>query len=73
MICVPDEVNDQGTFYTFETITRCPIDIAGVDPSLLGEEATAWLNDYHAKVYEEIAPLLTPQEAAWLKEKTRPI
>jgi len=73
MLCVPDEVNGQGTFYAFETLTRCPIDTSAIEVSMLGQEATAWLNEYHAKVYKEIAPLLTSEEAAWLKEKTRPI
>ena len=31
------------------------------------------LNRYHARVYREIAPLLPPEEAAWLKTATRPI
>ena len=33
----------------------------------------AWLNSYHAKVYEKIAPLLTEEEREWLKEATRPV
>ncbi|MCL2727005.1 MAG: aminopeptidase P family protein [Bacteroidales bacterium] len=73
MICVQHEENLQGTFYKFETITRCPIDTAGVDTTLLGEEARTWLNDYHATAYKELAPLLTQEEATWLKEKTKAI
>ena len=73
MLCVPYLENEQGTFYAFETLTRCPIDTAGIEVSLLGEEARQWLNNYHAKVYEDLAPLLTPQEAEWLKVKTQAI
>ena len=31
------------------------------------------LNDYHKEVYEKIAPYLTEEERAWLKEATREI
>src|SRR6202012_4208536 len=34
----------------FETITRAPIDLALVEPSLLSKEERAWLNAYHARV-----------------------
>ncbi|MCL1973672.1 MAG: aminopeptidase P family protein [Bacteroidetes bacterium] len=73
MICVLEEENDQGTFYAFDTITRCPIDTSAVDPDLLGAEAKRWLNDYHAQSYADLAPMLTEEEAAWLKVKTAPI
>ena len=73
MCCVIHEVNEQGTFYAFDTLTRCPIDTSGIEVSLLGEEARMWLNDYHEKVYTDIASLLTTEEAEWLRGKTRPI
>lgn len=73
MLCVPNEVNEQGVFYAFETITRCPIDTAGIEVSLLGQEAREWLNDYHARAFAELSPMLTFEEVAWLREKTRPI
>jgi Xaa-Pro aminopeptidase len=73
MLCVLDEINEQGTFYAFETITCCPIDTNPINRALLGEESTKWLNNYHAKVYAELMPLMTPEESAWLREKTKPI
>ena len=40
----------------FETITLAPIDLNLVEPSLLTESERAWLNAYHARVLETIAP-----------------
>lgn len=50
----------------FETITLAPIDLALVDPKLLGNEEIAWLNAYHARVRREISPLVDPDVRAWL-------
>ncbi|EAU41893.1 aminopeptidase P [Fulvimarina pelagi HTCC2506] len=54
----------------FETLTLCPIDRRLIDPSLLVPEERAWLDAYHARVREEIAPFLDPDDAAWLAEAT---
>jgi Xaa-Pro aminopeptidase len=40
---------------------------------LLSEDEKKWLNDYHKTVYEKTAPYLTPEEAQWLAEKTKPV
>ena len=37
------------------------------------ETEKALLNSYHAQVYAAIAPHLPEEEAAWLKEATRPV
>jgi Xaa-Pro aminopeptidase len=60
-------------FYTFETLTLCPIDIRLVDKSLLTEGEIGWLNAYHQRVWKEVQPLLNTTEAAWLKKSTRPV
>ena len=43
------------------------------DFDYMEEQDLAWLNEYHAQVYEKIAPYLDTEEAAWLKEVTRPL
>jgi len=48
----------------------CHIDTSALLPELLGPEAMAWLNDYNARVYETLAPLLPEDVAHWLKSKT---
>lgn len=61
------------TFYTFETLTLCPIDLNLVKKEIMTEAEINWLNDYHEKVYETLGPLLDRPEAEWLKEATRAI
>src|SRR6202012_5979381 len=41
----------------FETVTWSPIDLNLVEPSLLTKEERDWLNTYHAKTREKLAPL----------------
>jgi Xaa-Pro aminopeptidase len=55
----------------FETITLAPIDRQLIDPALLTDEETRWLDSYHARVHEVISPLVDLETAAWLAEATR--
>lgn len=57
----------------FETLTFAPIDRALIEPGLLDRPETAWLDAYHARVYDQIAPLVDAATAAWLQRATRPI
>jgi len=57
----------------FETLTLCPIDRALVDTSLLAPAEIAWLDAYHARVREVIAPLVDGPTRAWLEGATRPL
>jgi Xaa-Pro aminopeptidase len=75
VLVVRDETRSKsGTaFYTFETLTLCPIDLRLVKRELLGEAEIQWLNNYHQRVRKVLTPLLTPAECAWLKKATSPI
>ena len=73
MVVVNGNKNFYGQFMHFETLTFVPFDRKGIDKSLLSEDELAWLNDYHASVYEKISPFLTNEEAEWLKEACRPL
>ena len=73
MVVVKGNKNFYGQFMHFETLTFVPFDRKGIDKSLLSEDELAWLNDYHASVYEKISPFLTNEEAKWLKEACRPL
>ena len=57
----------------FETLTLAPIDLALVEPSLMSDAEIAWLDGYHARVREKIAPTLEGEAADWLVQATRPI
>ena len=60
-------------FLEFETLTLAPIDRALVEKQLLTEDEAAWLDAYHARVADEIGPLVDGATAAWLKKATVPI
>ncbi len=55
----------------FETLTLAPIDHALLDMSLLTDDERAWLNAYHARVLDEIGPLLPPEDVAWLERAAK--
>jgi len=57
----------------FETITLAPIDLALIEPKLLDREEIAWLNAYHARVREQISPLVEAGVRRWLQAATRRI
>ena len=73
LLCVPRQQTGGGTFLGFETLTLTPFDLDAVDATMLSPRELALLNDYHACVYERIAPHLPPEEAAWLRQATRPL
>lgn len=54
----------------FETITLAPIDKNLIVVDMLNTDEKEWLNKYHQKVYETLAPLLDKNIALWLKEST---
>lgn len=62
-----------GDFYSFETLTLCPIDTTPIVKEMLTEKEIVWLNEYHKFVYDRLSPLLTEDEKQWLKEKTHEI
>lgn len=57
----------------FEVLTLAPIDRNLIEPTLLTQEEVVWLNAYHARVREALAPRLAPEVAEWLGEATSPI
>ena len=65
--------NEYGQFLYFETITLIPFDLDAISLDMLNEENRKLLNDYHKRVYEEIAPHLNEEEKVFLKKYTRAI
>jgi Xaa-Pro aminopeptidase len=57
----------------FETLTLAPIDLCLIEPALLSAEEIAWLNAYHARVHDTLAPLVDPLTQVWLRTATAPI
>ena len=65
-----DSETEFGKFYSFETLTLCPIDRKLIITSQLSARERAWLNKYHQRVYEKLSPFLFDEEKEWLKNKT---
>lgn len=65
--------NDFNDFYAFECLTIAPISTKIVKRELLEQAQLEWLNNYNAAVFEKLSPLLTTDEAAWLKTETKAI
>lgn len=73
MFCKKDEKNEYGQFLKFEFLTCVPIDTEPLDVSLMSKEDVACLNEYHAWVYETIAPHLDGEEKEWLRQVTQTV
>lgn len=73
LLCVEGTENEYGQFMHFEVLTKCPIDLDGVDENLLSDQEKSWLNTYHRDVYKSVSPYLSDEEKEWLKYYTREI
>ena len=73
LLTVALEENEFGKWCGFETLTLCPFDTSMILPEWLGEEARAWLNDYHERVRRELAPALKGEALEWLERQTKAI
>lgn len=60
-----------GKFYKFETLTLCPFDLSLFDTSIMTNQEIEWLNAYHARVREALAPHLEGRPLEWLEANTR--
>ncbi len=63
------------TFFKFTPLTLVPIETKMVDTELMTPQEVAWLDGYHAKVWEAVSPRLSdkPEALDWLKRSTRPL
>ncbi|MDZ5698177.1 aminopeptidase P family protein [Chelativorans sp. M5D2P16] len=57
----------------FKTLTLVPIDRRLIDPALLTAEERDWLNAYHQRVFNEVAPLSDDATRNWLRAATAPV
>lgn len=73
LLVVDDFETEYGKYMKFDTISYCPIDLDGIDVSLLTQQERDWLNNYHSQVYEKLSLYLNETERTWLKHETRAI
>ena len=73
LLCKEHCATEHGKFYQFEPLTLCPIDTRVVQKDLLGVEETAFLNAYHARVFEKLSPHLQGEDLQFLEHACRAI
>ena len=59
--------------HAFETLTLAPFDRRLIRADLLDPAERAWLDAYHARVLEEIGPMVDGEVLAWLEAATAPL
>jgi len=57
----------------FATLTLAPIDVRLIEPAMLDAQEREWLDAYHARVREALAPLLDAPTRDWLVAATAPL
>lgn len=73
VLAVNLDKNAYGQFMGFEPLTWVPFDVDGLDVDEMEPAEVAWLNAYHAKVYEKVSPYLNEQQRQWLANACRPL
>jgi len=73
VLCTAHSNGEFGAFLAFETLTLCFIDTIMINKTLLESHQLAWLNQYNQMVFDRLQPLLSEEEAEWLKVKCKPI
>ena len=73
VVCQEDAVVGTDRFFSFDTMTRVPLEREAIDKSMLNEKEIAWIDAYHQKVYESLKDDLTQEEVEWLEEVCRPL
>jgi Xaa-Pro aminopeptidase len=73
LLIVPYKETEFGEFLQFESLTLCPIDKAPIIREMMLQEEIDWLNQYHQRVFDTLAPHLSDDEAAWLQVACVPL
>lgn len=59
--------NEFGDFYRFRNLTLFPFDKTLIEEEILTPEEKLWLEDYNKEIWKRLSPLLSEDEAMWLK------
>jgi len=73
LLITPYRETEFGTFLQFEALTLCPIDKTPILLERMTPEEVDWLDSYHRRVYETLAPYLNSDEVDWLAEACAPL
>ena len=69
----PQVANSEKPLNAFETLTLAPIDQRLIVPEMLAAAEIAWVNEYHARVFDQLAALCDAATRDWLGTSTRPM
>jgi Xaa-Pro aminopeptidase len=73
-VSLPSEIaGGERAMLGFETLTLAPIDRTVIEVGLLSDDERVWLDEYHARVREEIGPLVDGAARVWLDTATAPL
>jgi Xaa-Pro aminopeptidase len=70
---IVDVSNEFNEFYAFECLTIAPISTKIVQKDIMSPAQIYWLNNYNEMVYQKLQPLLSEEEALWLRQETKPL
>ncbi len=73
LLCKRAFTTEFGDFLEFEPLTLVPFDLDGINADELTKEEINKLNSYHQRVYEKVSPLLSKEEAKFLRKYTKAI
>lgn len=73
VVVAPWKKTEHGEFYCLKLISYVPIDVNGIDPSLLSPEEKKWINSYHEECRRRLMPRLAPDVQQWLLKYTREV
>ncbi len=62
--------NEFGEFYQLRSLTLAPFDTRPLIKEMLTSAEIVWINEYHERVFAELAPLLTEKDKNWLQQAT---
>jgi Xaa-Pro aminopeptidase len=73
VIAEPSPPGGEKPLNAFETLTLAPIDRRLIEARMLSGKERAWIDSYHERVHEVIAPQVDKPTLKWLEAATRPI
>lgn len=73
VLVVPAEIESEGDYLGFETLTFVPLDRTLVDKGLLSEAEIDWWNNYHTAVRATLAPQMEGEDLEWLEAQCTPL
>ena len=73
VLVIPADIESEGDYLAFETLTFVPLDRTLVDKDLLTEAEFGWWNDYHTAVFATLSRQMDGDDLQWLEEQCAPL